>query len=463
MKNSSTVKHPRNAIFGKTKLIVADKIKAKLSAMDNLKMKKYYTRNQTMLAQHKNHLQESLGEVKQEMIDILRHLKDEDNTLDLLCIQQIAKIIPKLTANLNIAIADYSAYGEVRQRLISFADEDDIHFITHYIHSILSSTEGISQQILEMIKTEKQHLRYAKTHDQLDVAIEALHEIKCYINQVEQQIETIQQQYTTLLEKIYHCSIEELAQRFNIEYNETITETYQGIYQDIEEDTNHPDQSQQEPLYKTFAPANDLFSKTKIDSMQQAVARALSREIPEFRYDDFFGPAETIATKIVHFQLDHNKTNQLFAGYSLLQELEDQKISLTPLKTLQKKRGPKSNNLFDQIDQNMLREVFTSLKQEEQSSIKSVNTFSALFLVAMANGAIDKIDRAVATFTKMIQKVCKSYNFCYKWIRKTVSDYITIFHKKNRTEHEQRLFQLWQTIVSRMIPILKKNHLLLQL
>lgn len=455
MKHSLFETHPRNAIFGKRKLTVADKIKAKLSTIDNLKTKKYYTKNQTMLVQHKNHLQESLGEVKQEMIDILRHLMDEDNTLNLSYIKQIANIIPQLSKNLNIAIADYAAYGEVRKRLISFADEDDIHFITHYTHSILSSTNSISQHILNMIQTEKQHLRYAKTLDKLSETLQTLLEIKCYVKQVEQQIQTIQQQYTTLLEKIYHCSIDELMQRFNSEYNEVII--------NINQDINHINQSQQEPFYKALVSAEDIFSKTKIDNMQQAVARALYDDLPEFTFEDFYSGAEFLAQKIHTTKLNHFKTNQLFIGYNILQELEDLKMLSNPIKARQKKRGPKSNNLFDQIDQNMLREVFTRLKKEEQSSIKSVNTFSALFLVAMANGQIDKIDRSVATFTEIIQKVCKHLKFCYKWIRKTVSDYITIFHKVKRTEDEQRLYQLWQPIVSRMIPILEKNHLLLQL
>ena len=82
----------------KRKPTLVEEINASLYSQDNYKLKKQYTSNQKLLAQHKINVQDSLGEVRQEMQDILKHLKNEDNSLELRHIHRMAEIIPEVVA-----------------------------------------------------------------------------------------------------------------------------------------------------------------------------------------------------------------------------------------------------------------------------------------------------------------------------------------------------------------------------
>lgn len=410
----------------KRKRTLVEEINASLYSQDNYKLKKQYTSNQKLLAQHKINVQDSLGEVRQEMQDILKHLKNNDNSLELRHIHRMAEIIPEMQKYQNAAIRDFSAYCTVRQRLISFADKEDIDFIVKYTSAIRTSTTDIVNHIGKMINDEQQELRYSKTSDNLPNTLISLSTIKCYVQQVEQAVVLLEQQYSELLEKIYHCSIEELLERFHSEFDEVTREfnTYHlhGKIWGI---------NLSEQLLKD---SKELTIDLK--GIQKIVARVLQDSIPEFSVSDFWSSPEDLAQKITNNKLTHDKTNQLFVSYNILQHLEHLK---DPAKK-KKKRGPKEQYLFDNIDQDMLREVFTNLYEEEKTRVPKPNIFATLFLIAMTNNHPDFLDRKLATCYRFISNIVSDFQLVLRTMQRTLRQYI-----------ENTCKPIWREVVDRII------------
>ena len=116
--------------------------------MNNIINQHVLTPEQKELAEAKTNLSEALNEVKHEMSDIENYLQQLHGESFCDFIHKLLEHKEDLQNYLSAARNYMAAYSITRQRLISFADDEDIYFIPRLLNPALLSLERI-MEILE--------------------------------------------------------------------------------------------------------------------------------------------------------------------------------------------------------------------------------------------------------------------------------------------------------------------------
>lgn len=411
--------------------------------MNNIINQHVLTPEQTELAEAKTNLSSALAEVKQEMSDI-------ENYLQQLHGESFCDFIHKLLEhkedlqNYLSAAKDYMiAYSCTRQRLISFADDEDIYFIPHLLNPARLSIE----RIMEILNKEKDGV--LKYKDQ--VSPQTINDVfACYyfFSTYQAELKGINKEYYKLYDAIYCCKDEVYAKRAKSE-TASLFDVYATKIWEILDFEVRP-KARLKRIEFQFPSPRKINNKS-IDNLKVSILQTVQKIAPDLTEEEFTDQVH-LAKYIHHKRLLHHQSNSIMAGYYQLHQLEEIKQTLLAAKT-GVKRGPKRCTCFDDIDKEMLREVYQQVYQQEKSVVKKHDEFAALFLIGMARDNPMYLDRKMAECHRVLSGLFKNIHFCLRTIQRRWREYIS-----STAEH----IQTWKDSVKRIILQLSVHNLYFQ-
>ena len=411
--------------------------------MNNIINQHVLTPEQKELAEAKTNLSEALNEVKHEMSDI-------ENYLQQLHGESFCDFIHKLLEhkedlqNYLSAAKDYMiAYSCTRQRLISFADDEDIYFIPHLLNPARLSIE----RIMEILNKEKDGV--LKYKDQ--VSPQTINDVfACYyfFSTYQAELEGINKEYYKLYDAVYHSTDEGYAKRAKSE-TASLFDVYATKIWEILDFEVRP-KARLKRIEFQFPSPRKINNKS-IDNLKVSILQTVQKIAPDLTEEEFTDQVH-LAKYIHHKRLLHHQSNSIMAGYYQLHQLEEIKQTLLAAKT-GVKRGPKRCTCFDDIDKEMLREVYQQVYQQEKSVVKKHDEFAALFLIGMARDNPMYLDRKMAECHRVLSGLFKNIHFCLRTIQRRWREYIS-----STAEH----IQTWKDSVKRIIQQLSMYNLYFQ-
>lgn len=411
--------------------------------MNNIINQHVLTPEQKELAEAKTNLSEALNEVKHEMSDI-------ENYLQQLHGESFCDFIHKLLEhkedlqNYLSAAKDYMiAYSCTRQRLISFADDEDIYFIPHLLNPARLSIE----RIMEILNKEKDGV--LKYKDQ--VSPQTINDVfACYyfFSTYQAELEGINKEYYKLYDAVYHSTDEGYAKRAKSE-TASLFDVYATKIWEILDFEVRP-KARLKRIEFQFPSPRKINNKS-IDNLKVSILQTVQKIAPDLTEEEFTDQVH-LAKYIHHKRLLHHQSNSIMAGYYQLHQLEEIKQTLLAAKT-GVKRGPKRCTCFDDIDKEMLREVYQQVYQQEKSVVKKHDEFAALFLIGMARDNPMYLDRKMAECHRVLSGLFKNIHFCLRTIQRHWRQYIS-----NAAKH----IQTWKDSVKRIIQQLGVYNLYFQ-
>lgn len=419
--------------------------------MNNIINQHVLTPEQTELAEAKTNLSNALAEVKQEMSDIENYLQQLHGESFCDFIHKLLEHKEDVQNYLSAARNYMAAYSITRQRLISFADDEDIYFIPRLLNPALLSLE----RIMEILEKEKDGvLRYK---DQ--VSSETIKDVfACYyfFSSYQIEIDAIEHEYDKLYDAIYCCKDEVYGNRASLEFSRIISvgdifniDSMQLVKLQPIEFKLHAsvEINSRRIILSPFSQVDNI----SIDNLKTSILQNIRKIIPDLTEEEFTDQVH-LAKYIHHKRLLHHQSNSIMAGYYQLHQLEEIKQTLLAAKT-GVKRGPKRCTCFDDIDKEMLREVYQQVYQQEKSVVKKHDEFAALFLIGMARDNPMYLDRKMAECHRVLSELFKNIHFCLRTIQRHWRQYIS-----NAAKH----IQTWKDSVKRIIMQLSVHNLYFQ-
>jgi Mg2+ and Co2+ transporter CorA len=342
------------------------------------------------------------------------------------------------------AAKDYMiAYSCTRQRLISFADDEDIYFIPHLLNPARLSIE----RIMEILNKEKDGV--LKYKDQ--VSPQTINDVfACYyfFSTYQAELEGINKEYYKLYDAVYHSTDEGYAKRAKSE-TASLFDVYATKIWEILDFEVRP-KARLKRIEFQFPSPRQINNKS-IDNLKVSILQTVQKIAPDLTEEEFTDQVH-LAKYIHHKRLLHHQSNSIMAGYYQLHQLEEIKQTLLAAKT-GVKRGPKRCTCFDDIDKEMLREVYQQVYQQEKSVVKKHDEFAALFLIGMARDNPMYLDRKMAECHRVLSGLFKNIHFCLRTIQRRWREYIS-----STAEH----IQTWKDSVKRIIQQLSVHNLYFQ-
>lgn len=411
--------------------------------MNNIINQHVLTPEQTELAEAKTNLSNALAEVKQEMHDVEEFLQQLRGAPFCEFIHKLLEHKTDLQNYLSAAKDYMIAYSCTRQRLISFADDEDIYFIPHLLNPARLSIE----RIMEILNKEKDGV--LKYKDQ--VSPQTINDVfACYyfFSTYQAELEGINKEYYKLYDAVYHSTDEGYAKRAKSE-TASLFDVYATKIWEILDFEVRP-KARLKRIEFQFPSPRQINNKS-IDNLKVSILQTVQKIAPDLTEEEFTDQVH-LAKYIHHKRLLHHQSNSIMAGYYQLHHLEEIKQTLLAAKT-GVKRGPKRCTCFDDIDKEMLREVYQQVYQQEKSVVKKHDEFSALFLIGMARDNPMYLDRKMAECHRVLSGLFKNIHFCLRTIQRRWREYIS-----NTAEH----IQTWKDSVKRIIQQLGVYNLYFQ-
>lgn len=411
--------------------------------MNNIINQHVLTPEQTELAEAKTNLSSALAEVKQEMHDVEEFLQQLRGAPFCDFIHKILEHKTDLQNYLSAAKDYMIAYSCTRQRLISFADDEDIYFIPHLLNPARLSIE----RIMEILNKEKDGV--LKYKDQ--VSPQTINDVfACYyfFSTYQAELEGINKEYYKLYDAVYHSTDEGYAKRAKSE-TASLFDVYATKIWEILDFEVRP-KARLKRIEFQFPSPRKINNKS-IDNLKVSILQTVQKIAPDLTEEEFTDQVH-LAKYIHHKRLLHHQSNSIMAGYYQLHQLEEIKQTLLAAKT-GVKRGPKRCTCFDDIDKEMLREVYQQVYQQEKSVVKKHDEFAALFLIGMARDNPMYLDRKMAECHRVLSGLFKNIHFCLRTIQRHWRQYIS-----NAAKH----IQTWKDSVKRIIQQLGVYNLYFQ-
>ena len=411
--------------------------------MNNIINQHVLTPEQTELAEAKTNLSNALAEVKQEMHDVEEFLQQLRGAPFCEFIHKLLEHKEDLQNYLSAAKDYMIAYSCTRQRLISFADDEDIYFIPHLLNPARLSIE----RIMEILNKEKDGV--LKYKDQ--VSPQTINDVfACYyfFSTYQAELEGINKEYYKLYDAVYHSTDEGYAKRAKSE-TASLFDVYATKIWEILDFEVRP-KARLKRIEFQFPSPRQINNKS-IDNLKVSILQTVQQIAPDLTEEEFTDQVH-LAKYIHHKRLLHHQSNSIMAGYYQLHQLEEIKQTLLAA-TTGVKRGPKRCTCFDDIDKEMLREVYQQVYQQEKSVVKKHDEFAALFLIGMARDNPMYLDRKMAECHRVLSGLFKNIHFCLRTIQRRWREYIS-----NTAEH----IQTWKDSVKRIIQQLSMYNLYFQ-
>jgi hypothetical protein len=411
--------------------------------MNNIINQHVLTPEQTELAEAKTNLSNALAEVKQEMHDVEEFLQQLRGAPFCEFIHKVLEHKTDLQNYLSAAKDYMIAYSCTRQRLISFADDEDIYFIPHLLNPARLSIE----RIMEILNKEKDGV--LKYKDQ--VSTQTINDVfACYyfFSTYQAELEGINKEYYKLYDAVYHSTDEGYAKRAKSE-TASLFDVYATKIWEILDFEVRP-KARLKRIEFQFPSPRQINNKS-IDNLKVSILQTVQKIAPDLTEEEFTDQVH-LAKYIHHKRLLHHQSNSIMAGYYQLHQLEEIKQTLLAAKT-GVKRGPKRCTCFDDIDKEMLREVYQQVYQQEKSVVKKHDEFAALFLIGMARDNPMYLDRKMAECHRVLSGLFKNIHFCLRTIQRRWREYIS-----STAEH----IQTWKDSVKRIIQQLSMYNLYFQ-
>lgn len=411
--------------------------------MNNIINQHVLTSEQTELAEAKTNLSNALAEVKQEMHDVEEFLQQLRGAPFCDFIHKVLEHKTDLQNYLSAAKDYMIAYSCTRQRLISFADDEDIYFIPHLLNPARLSIE----RIMEILNIEKDGV--LKYKDQ--ISPQTINDVfACYyfFSIYHAELESINKEYYKLYDAVYHSTDEGYAKRAKSE-TASLFDVYATKIWEIFDFEVRP-KTRLKRIEFQFRSPRQINNKS-IDNLKVSILQTVQQIAPDLTEEEFTDQVH-LAKYIHHKRLLHHQSNSIMAGYYQLHQLEEIKKNLLAAKT-GVKRGPKRCTCFDDIDKEMLREVYQQVYQQEKSVVKKHDEFAALFLIGMARDNPMYLDRKMAECHRVLSGLFKNIHFCLRTIQRRWREYIS-----NTAEH----VQTWKDCVKRIILQLSVHNLYFQ-
>lgn len=411
--------------------------------MNNIINQHVLTPEQTELAEAKTNLSNALAEVKQEMHDVEEFLQQLRGAPFCDFIHKVLEHKTDLQNYLSAAKDYMIAYSCTRQRLISFADDEDIYFIPHLLNPARLSIE----RIMEILNKEKDGV--LKYKDQ--VSPQTINDVfACYyfFSTYQAELEGINKEYYKLYDAVYHSTDEGYAKRAKSE-TASLFDVYATKIWEILDFEVRP-KARLKRIEFQFPSPRKINNKS-IDNLKVSILQTVQKIAPDLTEEEFTDQVH-LAKYIHHKRLLHHQSNSIMAGYYQLHQLEEIKQTLLAAKT-GVKRGPKRCTCFDDIDKEMLREVYQQVYQQEKSVVKKHDEFAALFLIGMARDNPMYLDRKMAECHRVLSGLFKNIHFCLRTIQRRWREYIS-----STAEH----VQTWKDSVKRIIQQLGVYNLYFQ-
>lgn len=411
--------------------------------MNNIINQHVLTPEQTELAEAKTNLSNALAEVKQEMHDVEEFLQQLRGAPFCDFIHKVLEHKTDLQNYLSAAKDYMIAYSCTRQRLISFADDEDIYFIPHLLNPARLSIE----RIMEILNKEKDGV--LKYKDQ--ISPQTINDVfACYyfFSTYQAELEGINKEYYKLYDAVYHSTDEGYAKRAKSE-TASLFDVYATKIWEILDFEVRP-KTRLKRIEFQFPSPRKINNKS-IDNLKVSILQTVQKIAPDLTEEEFTDQVH-LAKYIHHKRLLHHQSNSIMAGYYQLHQLEEIKQTLLAAKT-GVKRGPKRCTCFDDIDKEMLREVYQQVYQQEKSVVKKHDEFAALFLIGMARDNPMYLDRKMAECHRVLSGLFKNIHFCLRTIQRRWREYIS-----STAEH----IQTWKDSVKRIILQLSVHNLYFQ-
>ena len=411
--------------------------------MNNIINQHVLTPEQTELAEAKTNLSNALAEVKQEMHDVEEFLQQLRGAPFCEFIHKLLEHKEDLQNYLSAAKDYMIAYSCTRQRLISFADDEDIYFIPHLLNPARLSIE----RIMEILNKEKDGV--LKYKDQ--VSPQTINDVfACYyfFSTYQAELEGINKEYYKLYDAVYHSTDEGYAKRAKSE-TASLFDVYATKIWEILDFEVRP-KARLKRIEFQFPSPRQINNKS-IDNLKVSILQTVQQIAPDLTEEEFTDQVH-LAKYIHHKRLLHHQSNSIMAGYYQLHQLEEIKQTLLAA-TTGVKRGPKRCTCFDDIDKEMLREVYQQVYQQEKSVVKKHDEFAALFLIGMARDNPMYLDRKMAECHRVLSGLFKNIHFCLRTIQRRWREYIS-----STAEH----VQTWKDSVKRIILQLSVHNLYFQ-
>lgn len=411
--------------------------------MNNIINQHVLTPEQKELAEAKTNLSNALAEVKQEMHDVEEFLQQLRGAPFCDFIHKVLEHKTDLQNYLSAAKDYMIAYSCTRQRLISFADDEDIYFIPHLLNPARLSIE----RIMEILNKEKDGV--LKYKDQ--ISPQTINDVfACYyfFSNYQAELEGINKEYYKLYDAVYHSTDEGYAKRAKSE-TASLFDVYATKIWEILDFEVRP-KARLKRIEFQFPSPRKINNKS-IDNLKVSILQTVQKIAPDLTEEEFTDQVH-LAKYIHHKRLLHHQSNSIMAGYYQLHQLEEIKQTLLAAKT-GVKRGPKRCTCFDDIDKEMLREVYQQVYQQEKSVVKKHDEFAALFLIGMARDNPMYLDRKMAECHRVLSGLFKNIHFCLRTIQRRWREYIS-----STAEH----IQTWKDSVKRIIQQLSMYNLYFQ-
>ncbi len=409
------------------------------------------TPEQMELANAKQNLERTLGEVANRVDSVFENLENLNGKpfVDFIHSQLQAQ---KPMEDYLSAVGSYlTAYKYTRERLISFADKDDIFFIPQLINPIRIKLE----KIVSLLEKEKKNILHYPYKIPADV-LEDVMSNYMFFGSYQYKLEKIYHEYEDLYDSIYHCEDTEYEKRFDHEFKTIIGERFctnniHNLVLSIFDYPIHTIEHQQHTSgikidsKRVIISLGEQISKEKIQKLQESIFKHIQKIIPHLTLEEFTNQTE-LSKRIQQNRMLHHDVNSIITGYYQLQQLENIKKSIYESIT----PGPKECTSFNDIDKKMLEEIYARAYEQEKSIVPKHNEFALLFLIGMTRDRPTYLDRKLAACHQHLSSALTGVKLGLRTLQRNLRKYI---------EKLSSDVQTWKDVVARIIGYLTPYNL----
>jgi hypothetical protein len=399
------------------------------------------TEEQKRLAGAKEKASEALSEIHTEIETIKKYLPLVNREKQIDFIKDLVHVQDELDSYLEVAEISLNEYSTTRKELISFADKDDIFFIPRLLNNAIDGVERILP-ILKKRQNEVWKYRDIVSEDDAEKIV-CLH---VFFITYRKRLDRMWKVYEKLYDDVYNCQKEEYGKRLDRQFVSTFRikaiDIFDPLRVVVSEEIAYRNSigpivvSDNEPIIihekkgvvvtanKAILSTNNIYDLAEIDRKKEEITRSIKKIAPDLKLEEFTD-RDSLAEYIHCNKILHEDANSILKGYIQLNYLDNIKKEVLGLVTPKKKRGRKRCDSFNDLDKQMLRELYIKIFEQEKGNIyrRSKNAYAALFLIAIFRGAVDKATEKVTAFCKIIHNTIENIKLDIRTVQRVVEDY----------------------------------------
>ena len=396
------------------------------------------TEEQKRLAYAKENASDALREIHTEIETIRKYLPLVNREKQIDFIKDLVRVQDELEHYLEVAEISLKEYSTTRKELISFADKDDIFFIPRLLNDVIGGVECVLP-ILKKRQNEAWKYRDIISEDDAEKIV-CLH---VFFKTYRKRLDRMWKVYEKLYDTVYKCQKEEYGKRLDRQYSSIFSGTMKSlsdqlhraivdivscnssnIFTDDEPIIIHEKKGVIVKANRAILSTSKIYDLDTIDRQKEEITRSIKKIAPDLKLDEFTD-RDSLAEYIHSNKILHEDANSILNGYIQLNYLDNIKKEVLGLVTPKKKRGRKRCDSFNNLDKQMLRELYVKIFEQEKGNIyrRSKNAYAALFLIAIFRGAVDKATEKVTAFCKIIHNTIENIKLDIRTVQRVVEDY----------------------------------------